>query len=88
MELFCELCPNFVTTSQGVKRRHKAAHKKSGLVASEGKRGQEGGQGGKGHKSDGVEGRSQAQGSGEGGQKAGCCLGIKVGCRIRLVFSF
>ena len=53
-----------------MKRRHKAAHKKSGLVASEGKRGQEGGQGGKGHKSDGVEGRSQAQGSGEGTQKA------------------
>ena len=75
MELFCELCPNFVTTSQGVKRRHKAAHKKSGLVASEGKRGQEGGQGGKGHKSDGVGAGARPRGRERGARRLEAALG-------------
>ena len=75
MDLRCDLCPNFSTRSQAVKRRHKAGHSKRGEFSSDGKRGQEGGQGGKGDK---LVGGGQVQGPREGAQEAGGVHGIKV----------
>ena len=82
MDLRCDLCPNFSTKSQAVKRRHKAAHGKRGEFSSDEKRGKEGGkeggQGGKGGELVGGGGSGQTQGPREGAQEAGGFLGIKV----------
>ena len=78
MEFACELCPDFSTKSKAVKRRHKGDHKKKGEFLSDGISEKEGGQGGKGGNLVGGGGRGQAQGSREGLQEAGGCLGKKV----------